>query len=420
MKLRHRAKSVLGTIKQEDCKPALQKAEVSTVATIDTNTVDLTIKQEDTKEHKALLKQHGEFSERDYFYRCDMCTMSMADLTSVLEHRISIHSVKQFNNRAIKHMETEPDIHDPSFYCKSCERKYRDAEAYRKHLRSVHYMVLKPIPSWKAPHSNIIPDLDDSNLYCRACDRTYKCKETYRKHCRYIHEMKSVKSANQSSTSNNTTDSYCQMCDKRFSSMLSYRRHLFVVHKVDSRPTQRKRKDILLPNANDPNFYCRSCERKLANKNSFKKHLMLVHHILQTTPRKTSKLNPDVNDPNNHCYACQKTYPSRSKYRAHLRMVHQITLPALKRNFNRTDFPDPYNPDHYCSLCKRAYTSLGVYRNHCKRVHFMELSHASIVNPDVKIDINHPNFYCAQCEHSFTSEKYFKRHLGRVHHINKV
>ncbi|KAL9552925.1 hypothetical protein MBANPS3_003541 [Mucor bainieri] len=43
-------------------------------------------------------------------------------------------------------------------------------------------MVLKPITSWKATHSDIIPDPDDSNLYCRACDRTYKHKETYRKH----------------------------------------------------------------------------------------------------------------------------------------------------------------------------------------------------------------------------------------------
>ncbi|KAL9537846.1 hypothetical protein MBANPS3_011415 [Mucor bainieri] len=414
MKLRHRAKRVLGTIKQEDCKPALQKVEVSTVATIDTNTVDLTIKQEDTKEHKAFLKQHGEFSERDYFYRCDMCTMRMADLTSVLEHRISIHSVKQLNKRAIKHVETEPDIHAPSFYCKSCERKYRDAWAYRKHLRSAHYMVLKRIPSWKAPHSNIIPDLDDSNLYCRACDQTYKRKQTYRNHCQFAHGVKYVEIENGSSTSNNTTDPYCQMCDKRFSSLFSYCRHLFAIHKVDTRPTQRKREGIL-PNANDPHFYCRSCERKLANKNSFKKHLMLVHHILQTTPRKTSKLNPDVNDPNNHCRACQTTYPSRSRYRSHLRMVHQIILPALRDNFSRTDLPDPYNSNHYCSVCKRTYTSLGAYRDHCKYVHFMELSHASIVNPDAKININHPNFYCAQCKRLFTRKTSFKKHLLQIH-----
>ncbi|KAL9553261.1 hypothetical protein MBANPS3_003370 [Mucor bainieri] len=413
MNLRHRAKRVLVNVKQENNKPVLIKAESSTAETI---TVDLTIKQEDTKEHKALLKQHGEFSERDYFYRCDMCTTRMADLTSVLEHRISIHSVKQFNNSAIKHVETEPDIHDPSFYCKSCEGKYRDARAYRKHLRSAHYMVLKRIPVWKVPHSDVVPDPDDSNLYCRACDRTYKCKQTYRNHCRFIHGMKHVDIANGRSTSNNATDSYCQMCDKRFSSMLSYRCHLFAIHKVDSRPTQRKREGIL-PNANDPHFYCRSCERKLANKPSFKKHLMTVHSIFETAPRKTSKLNPDVNDPNNHCRACQKTYPSRSKYRAHLRMVHQIILPALRDNFSRTDLPDPYNSDHYCSVCKKTYTSLAAYRIHCRRVHFMELSHASIVNPDAKIDINHPKFYCAQCEHSCIAKRNFEKHIQRVHNM---
>ncbi|KAL9542582.1 hypothetical protein MBANPS3_008547 [Mucor bainieri] len=416
MKPRHRAKRVLINVKKEDCKPAIEQAKLSTLTPSDINTVDLTIKQEDTKEKKILLNQHDEFSETDYFYRCDMCKMMMADLTSVLEHRISIHSVKQLNNRAIKHMETEPDIHDPNFYCKSCERKCRDAKAYRQHLRNVHYMVLKPIPTRKVPHSDVVPDPDDPDLYCRACDHTYKRKQKYRKHCQFAHGVKHVEIANGSSTSNNTSDSYCQICDKRLASMTYYRKHMFVVHKVDIRPTQRKRKDIL-PNANDPSFYCRSCEMKLAGKHSFKRHLMLVHHILQTAPRKTSKLNPDVNDPNNHCRACQKTYPSRSNYRAHLRMVHQIALPPLIGNFSCTDLPDPYNPDHHCSVCKRTYTSLGVYRNHCKRVHFMELSHASIVNPDAKIDINHPNFYCAQCEHSFAIKNSFKIHLRHIHNM---
>ncbi|KAL9553260.1 hypothetical protein MBANPS3_003369 [Mucor bainieri] len=229
MKLRDRTKRVFGNIKQEDCKPALKKAESSTLAPSGINTVDLlTIKQEDTKEHKALLKQHGKFSERDYFYRCDMCTMSTADLTSVLEHRISIHSVKQSSSRAIKHVETEPDIHDPNFYCKSCERKYRDAEAYRHHLRSVHYMVLKPIPVWKVPHSDIVPDPDDPHLYCRACDRTYKCKQYYRNHCQFAHGVNTLYLSN-STAQGQQIESRCQRSQQPLPGMsenLSFQKQL--------------------------------------------------------------------------------------------------------------------------------------------------------------------------------------------------
>ncbi|KAL9538932.1 hypothetical protein MBANPS3_010570, partial [Mucor bainieri] len=70
-------------------------------------------------------------------------------------------------------MDEEPDIHNPNFYCKSCESRYKDMYAYRQHLRFVHYMVLKRIPRWKAPRNDIVPDPNDPNLYCRACDHTY-------------------------------------------------------------------------------------------------------------------------------------------------------------------------------------------------------------------------------------------------------
>ncbi|KAL9543199.1 hypothetical protein MBANPS3_008230 [Mucor bainieri] len=421
MKLRDRTKRVMPNIKQEDRKSALTIAEATISITTDTtNTVELTIKQEDAKEDEALLKQHGEFSEKDYYYRCDICEIKMTDLKSVLEHRHSIHIDKRYtSNRKIKNIDTEPDIHDHNFYCKSCERRYNNKKIYRSHLKAVHYMVLKPLHNWKARDNNVFPDPDpdDPNLYCRACDHTYARKSSYNRHCQYLHGMKHVKVANQHSTMpSSLMDTYCQVCDRRFARPNSYRRHLFTIHKVDWRLTQQTQSNIL-PNANDPNFYCCSCSKKMANKESFKHHLMQVHSIFQSAPRKKSRLNPDVNNPNNHCRVCQRTYPSKGRYRLHLRMVHHVALPPLRGNHSRTDLPDPYNPIRYCSVCKKTYESLSAYRVHCKCVHFMSLNHASIVNPDAEININNPDLYCAQCERTYTTKYYFKQHFKVVHKI---
>ncbi|KAL9543318.1 hypothetical protein MBANPS3_008172 [Mucor bainieri] len=414
MKLRDRGKRVIGNIKQEDQKPALTMADSLAFIPTDTSNVNITVKQEDTKEDKQLLQPNSEFG-KDCYHRCDICEMKLANLKSVLEHRTSIHHVgNHYNYTRIKHTDIEPNIHDPNFYCKGCERSYKDIGVYRQHLRQVHYMAFKPILRWSAPRNDLVPDPDDPDLYCKACDRSYKRKQTYTAHCRYKHGMKSIKFANQSSESSNTTDSYCQVCDRRLSNMNSYRQHLFAIHKVDSRPLQRKQKDIL-PDVNDLNFYCRSCEKKFTSKRCFRHHLKLVHSIFPSAPRKNSRLKPNVNDPNNYCRACQKTYSTRGTYRTHLLLVHQMTYPTLKGNANRTDLPDPYDPDHHCSVCKKTYASSAAYRKHCKSVHSMTLNHASIVNPDAQINIDDPNSYCAQCELSHKKPNDFRKHLRRVH-----
>ncbi|KAL9536558.1 hypothetical protein MBANPS3_012564, partial [Mucor bainieri] len=296
MKLRGRtAKREMVHMKQEeDRKSVLTMAELSTIAATDADAVESTVKREDTKKENLLLERYGDFGKKGYYYRCDRCEVKMVDLKSVLEHRTSIHIDKRStSNRKIKNVDTEPDIHDHDFYCKSCERRYKDKQAYRQHLRQAHYMILKPLPNWKAPHNDIVPDPDDPNLYCRACDRIYASERYYKQHCRYSHGIKHVKAAKQSSTTpSSLVDTYCQVCDKQLASLYSYRKHLFAIHKVDWKTIQREQKDIL-PDANDPNFYCRSCEKKLSAKCSYKKHLILVHSIFPSAPRKNSRLKPN-------------------------------------------------------------------------------------------------------------------------------
>ncbi|KAL9556506.1 hypothetical protein MBANPS3_001829 [Mucor bainieri] len=418
MKLRHRGERVIGNIKQEDRKPMLYTAGSPTFTPTDTSTGETPIKQEDTKEHKSLLLQpHDDFGENDYYYRCDICETRMADFKSVLEHRTSIHYIdKRYSKPKVKNIDMEPDVHNPNFYCKSCERSYDDTYAYRQHLRRVHYMVLKPLPIWKAPLNDIVPDPNDPSLHCRACNHTYTRKDYYQKHCRNAHGMTSVKTANQSSTSSSLMDTYCQACDRRLSSIHTYRNHLRTTHKVHSRPKQQKKSDVL-PNVDDPNLYCRSCEKKSTNKKAFKDHLMLVHSIFQATPRKKSRLEPNVNDPNNYCCACKKTYSSRGAYRRHLHTVHRILLQSSRKNDDRTDLPNSHDPNNYCNVCRKSFETRSKYRNHCKSVHFMMLCHFSIVHPDAKINTNHPDLYCAQCEHSYARKSDFRKHLRVVHKI---
>ncbi|KAL0141745.1 hypothetical protein V8B55DRAFT_1573944 [Mucor lusitanicus] len=415
MKLRNRTTRVISNVKQEDCKPILNATGESTsILASSSNSCGLIIKQEDAKDDKALLEQHGdELGTKQYLYKCDICNQKMPNRKSVLEHRFSIHNIKSGISRTIRDSNVEPDIDDPNFYCKSCEQGYKTKEIFRQHLRKTHFLALEKLRSYKLPLEGIFPDPDDPKLYCKACNHTYASKINYKRHCRYVHGVTSFKSANQkSNTSSNMMNTYCQACDRRFSSTLTYRRHLFFIHRVDRTVAQQKQNDTV-PDADDPNFYCCSCNKKLGNKKYFKLHLIRKHSIFPSAPpRKQSLCKPDVDDPNNYCRACQKTYSVKSSYRTHLRVVHQMTLPTLKKPADH-----PHNPDHYCSVCKKSYTPKRRYRQHCRNVHFMTLNYVSIVNPNAKIDINDPDFFCAQCEHSFCSSLVFKRHLGRVHSI---
>ncbi|KAL7329108.1 hypothetical protein PS15p_212307 [Mucor circinelloides] len=416
MKLRDRQKRVSNDIKQEDTKAGINLIDTPSSMFNESSAYSFNIKQEDTKNDSSLLQQDDRFEEgKDYFYRCDMCKKRMPNLKSVLQHRNSTHNVKPSSRQTIKDINTEPDVHDPNFYCRSCKVIYKDRNKYRYHLRNLHFMVLKMISKYKKTQNTILPDPDDPNLYCKVCDYTYCHKLSYRNHCRYMHGMTSVKFGTAKSKPDGIADTYCKICDLRLSTKQSYKSHLFSVHKIDWRQIYQNPENM--PDVNDPNFYCCACERKLASKKGFKTHLLLIHSIYPSTPKKVN-LKPDIDDPNNSCRVCEKNYISRHTYRNHLRLIHHMDLPRLKRNVNLGSLlPDPNDPHHYCSVCKKPYGTRSKYRFHCKIVHFMLLDHPSISNPNATIDINHPDLYCAQCEYSYNTKAYFKKHLRRVHNI---
>ncbi|KAL9543067.1 hypothetical protein PS6_009481 [Mucor atramentarius] len=415
MKLRNRQKRASDNIKQEDYKPNFTSINVSSSTVDEPNACDYSIKQEDVKNQSNLLKQDDEFEGKEYYYRCDVCKQKMPSIQSVMEHRKSVHNVKSVKISIIKDTSTEPDIHDPNFHCQSCNLDYKDGNRYRSHLRNVHFMILKTIPSHKTPRNSIVPDPDDPNLHCRACDNTFSYKTTYKQHCRYIHGMTSVKLGIKKSTLDGITDTYCKLCDTRLSSKAAYKMHLSAIHRLDWRLTRQKPKNIV-PDVDDPNFYCCACETTLGSKMAFKNHLLLVHSIYPSAPKKTN-LEPDIDDPNYDCRTCHRNYRSKGEYRRHLRYVHQIALTPLRGNVNPEILPDPNDPHYYCSVCKKNWTTRGRYRSHCRGTHFMILGRQTIANPNAEININDPNFYCAQCERSYNTTSSFKCHLRQVHDI---
>ncbi|KAL9538799.1 hypothetical protein PS6_011450, partial [Mucor atramentarius] len=321
MKLRDRQKRVLDNIKQEDKKAAINLIDTPSSAPNESSVYSFNIKQEDTKNDSSLLQQDERFEEgKDYYYDCDMCKKRMPNLKSVLQHRKSIHNVRATGHRMIEDINTEPDVHDPNFYCR----------------------ILKS----GSPRSAIVPDPDDLSLHCRACDSTYARKSTYKQHCQYIHGMTSVKFGTARPKPDGIASTYCKICDVRLASKQSYKSHLFSIHKVDWRLNQQKSKGIA-PDVNDPNFYCCACEKKLSCKGSFKLHLIALHAIYLSAPKKND-LEPDTDDPNNNCRACKKNYNSRGKYRNHLRFVHHMDLPPLRSNTSFGSQPNPNDPHHYC------------------------------------------------------------------------
>ncbi|KAL9536749.1 hypothetical protein MBANPS3_012396, partial [Mucor bainieri] len=81
------------------------------------------IKQEDASKSEALV----DIKKRDnkgYCYHCRICKKTFDNLQLVIDHRKSAHNIKSNGTSIIKHMDLEPDINDPNYFCQSCEITY--------------------------------------------------------------------------------------------------------------------------------------------------------------------------------------------------------------------------------------------------------------------------------------------------------
>ncbi|KAK4513266.1 uncharacterized protein ATC70_011834 [Mucor velutinosus] len=417
---------------------------------------DVFIKIETPEKYKKLA--YVECINEEYHHYCNLCNSKMPDLKSVLDHFEATHHMDQFRRSAFKHVELEPNVHDPNHYCQTCEKTFSSHLKYRQHLIFAHHIMFKPkqqalrsdnvidisndqllrCPLCKtscqskhvydqhltqdhnvslsrlsmASNMNVLPDWNDPNLYCPSCNATFHTQRAFKFHCRNIHCMKSPgKFPNKGLPDINDPTHHCKVCNITLKSKKVYRHHCRYAHGVKLRKSFAY--PDLTPDLSNPDHYCQTCDRFYSSKPSYQKHLIHIHQMsLQSS---NANMEPDINDPNFHCRPCDKTMRSKHHFKKHLSLVHSISQ-AGKKAASHANKPDIDDPNHYCRVCKKTYASKSSYRCHARHQHGVKLRQKKDQNllPD-PLD---PNFYCRACKHSFKALLSYRRHCQHVHRMS--
>lgn len=98
-----------------------------------------------------------------------------------------------------------PDELDHNKYCVVCKKAYQTLDSYRKHLKSVHKMILTPRKP--KPNHDITSDPNNASNHCNSCNWPFTRKVGYRVHLKSVHKMILTK---QRGTP--TIQIFCQMC----------------------------------------------------------------------------------------------------------------------------------------------------------------------------------------------------------------
>ncbi|KAG2235952.1 hypothetical protein INT48_004282 [Thamnidium elegans] len=212
-----------------------------------------------------------------------------------------------------------PDTNDPNYFCRVCDKKYRNESAYHIHLIRIHGIRE---PSWRMKpilHPNIVPDIKHKDLFCAACELYFRSSKTFACHIAHVHNI---------SFSNNEI---LKIRDDEKARWLENN-------------TQKKRhrkpfNPLVLPCVKDPLFYCARCDRRIHGDDH--------------------KDDTDLSDDSIWCcLLCTKVLPDRDSYNAHIRLIHNFML-APHSNIN----------DFTCYLCKKEYLTTLDVANHLINVH---------------------------------------------------
>ncbi|EPB87479.1 hypothetical protein HMPREF1544_05673 [Mucor circinelloides 1006PhL] len=238
-----------------------------------------------------------------------------------------------------------PDLQDPNYYCKCCNRTLSTRTLYLRHCRQMHDLPL--------------PDPDDPNFFCKVCNMKSPDLFTYRKHLGEFHQMKKFPEM---------VDIDCYHCQKTYANEKSYGAHL--------RNVAKKEKELQLfeerpsPIWDDPNFHCRKCLKRFEADYRYKAHLRSVHGMSV----KSFKENNSVQNDGDHsdkimntgedaikdhffCFACRKEYFDKLKYHRHLKEVHTLDLDdavidTLRIASSPRMFAKPLDPTLYYFIMK--------------------------------------------------------------------
>lgn len=284
-------------------------------------------------------------SDKDYHYCCPICHETSVDLKSVFEHRRLVHRISR--KVAIKHLELEPDIHDPNNYCRCCERGFESLEKYRSHLKLVHFMRLKPLRI--AQRHDSASKSSDSEMYRNSSKKFYNLQNYY------LQKPDSSKI-------------HCRACDKSLPSEISFQHHLLSVHSID----QKIPEESSVPEIDAVDNFCRVCKLQSASDAAYRRHLRLKHKMILQPLWKTlydPKLLPDPLDPSFYCRVCELTNKTSLEYRKHCMSKHRMALAPVTPFAFPEAVINPDSPDLFCAKCNKHLKSFITFRAHLKRVH---------------------------------------------------
>lgn len=316
----------------------------------------------------------------------------------LLEDNLLVYLLRLLTNSFYRVTQTPldivPDVNDPNFYCKSCDRHYGSLAKFRKHLKKTHKHQLEvpPLESGRRlrVRPDILPDVDDPNWYCKSCQRHFKTHDIYRKHIKRIHEIPL----------------------KRLAPPLLYD------------PT-------IEPEIDNPDNFCRSCKKTMKNSSNYRRHLVVVHKMkLERLPKSKHdrSIQPDIDDPNFFCKSCNKSFEDRGRYRIHVQHVHKIELQPLLTHpkyvpdmeLTAADIKND-STNTFCVICKLLFSHRDRYRHHMlkhKERGNKPIKGKSKINPNIVPDVDDPDFHCKSCDYKFSCKSGYRSHLRKIHEMN--
>ena len=316
-------------------------------------------------------------------YGCNKCSNSFNSAHVLKLHECSVNNVtkenKDRNTKKTEYVKKKYEnlVHEVSYQCDKCERKYSKKRDLEYHISSIHEGKAG-INSYK----------------CNQCpgDLEFRLKEDFRRHNLKIHNIK---------------DHSCKICTKRFGRRSELNLHIRSVHE-------------------GINIMCDYCSKTFSKKGDLNRHIQKIHtgiHECKKCGKTFSQsryLNQHINFLHTKgrvktfkCEKCDYTSHNNSNLNKHIIAIHEKpkelccetcgkqcgSMSDLRRH---TKAVHTKIKDFLCDKCDKAFSDKISLMKHINRVH-----------ERIK------NFHCTHCSKSFFDKPELRLHVIQHHEPDK-
>lgn len=311
---------------------------------------------------------------------CAQCKRTYKSKSSYRIHLIRIHHMK-----LPKLASDASQIDFDALECKTCKIAFKGSRSLKVHARRLHGVdYFKPT----VIHTDLKPDVDDPNYYCKACDRTSSTKDSFLKHLAYMHanimpELYEGVACNGVQPKDGRN--YCAECSKAFHAKWLLRLHLEKTHGIAAgtdfiSKVESPNFDVT-PDPKDPNNYCATCNKTYSIRSSYLKHLFYIHGIsvkrsIYTPGDGSSEKELVVDYKTRYCNVCDKSYSTDTSYNHHLSLIHGEVPPrsGQYKDIMRKETPVVDLKNFICTTCNKKYKDRESYGAHIRIIHTLTLS----------------------------------------------